>query len=373
MRHGRAFGAALVAVTISISVVLADIPEYTIVDMGLLPGDSASQGNRISSGSNIATGRSLGTGAHAFSWTQSGGFVALPNLTSPARNYSVGNGVNNYGVIVGTGATTPYGSSPLPLIWQGGAVSQLPLPAGQTMGRANDINNLGVAVGSVNGGSYEVGSLYSGGVGSMITQLTSTGCFVRTAFGINDDGLVVGFGIDPNNPARNVGYVLDTTTSTAFEVGALSGFNGAICFDVSETGYIVGASMLNQNSGLPFIWSASGGIAPIPLATGTSQGSARGVNSAGWVVGTDASAYAIPFLYDGTATYRLADLLPGGTGWDLSTNTSSSAMGISDSGVIVGTGVYNGAVHAYAMIPVPEPATLAPLALAAAVLVRRRW
>jgi hypothetical protein len=112
--------------------------------------------------------------------------------------------------------------------------------------------------------------------------------------------------------------------------------------------------MLNQGSGLPFIWSQAGGTVAIPLASGTSQGSARAVNSAGWVVGIDSSAFAIPFLYDGTDTYRLADLIPAGTGWDLSMNTSSSALGISESNVIVGTGVLNGSVHAYAMVPVAD-------------------
>jgi hypothetical protein len=96
---------------------------------------------------------------------------------------------------------------------------------------------------------------------------------------------------------------------------------------------------------------------PIPLAAGTSQGSARAVNSAGWVVGQDSSAFSIPFLYDGTTTYRLADLIPAGSGWDLSTNTSSSALGISDSNVIVGTGVHNGDTHAYAMVPVLQLAS----------------
>lgn len=41
----------------------------------------------------------------------------------------------------------------------------------------------------------------------------------------------------------------------AFEVGALPGMNGALAFGVSNTGYVVGSSMLNQGSGLPFIWS----------------------------------------------------------------------------------------------------------------------
>jgi hypothetical protein len=118
--------------------------------------------------------------------------------------------------------------------------------------------------------------------------------------------------------------------------------------------------MLNQGSGLPFIWSDQGGMVAIPLATGTSEGIARGVNSAGWVVGIDASAFAIPFLYDGTNTYRLADLLPPNSGWDLSMNTSSSADGISDDNVIVGTGVHNGETHAYAMVPVAPTPTPTP-------------
>ena len=38
-------------------------------------------------------------------------------------------------------------------------------------------------------------------------------------------------------------------------------------------------------------------------------------------------------------------------------NTSSSALGISDDGVIVGTGVHNGDTHAYAMVPVLQLAS----------------
>lgn len=351
MRIARVITMVVAAVLLHTSGLRAAPPQYAIFDLGVVGmSDGASQGFRVSP-SGIATGRSVGSPTRAFTWTEGGGLVGLPNLASPARAFSAGNGVNDAGVVVGTGATTAFGSSPLPLMWQGGVVAQLPLPAGQTLGRANDVNASNVAVGSVNAGSLEAGVIYSGGSASVITQTTPSGCFIRTAFALNNAGLVCGQGIDPNNAARNVGFVYDSNTNTAFEVGALPGHNGALAFDVSNAGHVVGSSMLNQGSGLPFIWTAGGGIQPIPLPVGTSQASARGVNSDGWAVGTASSAFAIPFLFDGTSTYRLADLLPPASGWDLSTNTSSSALGISEGGIIVGTGIHNGNTRAYAMVP----------------------
>jgi hypothetical protein len=205
-------------------------------------------------------------------------------------------------------------------------------------------------VGSVGSGSLQRGVIYSGSNATIISQTTPNGSFFVTAFDTNDYGRIVGQGIDPNNAAVNVGIVRDPI-GEAFSVGALPDHNGAIAYGVSNTGHVVGASMLNQGSSLPFIWTNNGGIAAIPLPAGTTQGSARAVNSWGWAVGTASSAFAIPFLYDGAQTYRLADLIPANSGWDLSANTSSSALGISDRRVIVGTGVHNGATRAYAMVP----------------------
>jgi uncharacterized membrane protein len=264
--------------------------------------------------------------------------------------------------VVGTAATTLFGSSRLPVIWQNGAVSQLPLPAGETLGDANSVNASTVAVGSVNGGSLQRGVIYSGGDATVITQTTADGSYFLTAFGINDSGRVVGQGVDPVHPARNVGIVYDIGQNMAFDVGALPGMNGALAFGVSNTGHVVGSSMFNQGAGMPFIWSDQGGIVAIPLVSGTSQGSAQGVNSNGWVVGTDSGNFAVPFLYDGITSYRLADLIPPNSGWDLSTNTFSSAMGISEDRVIVGTGVHNAEIRAYAMVPVASSPTPTPTA-----------
>lgn len=327
------------------------LPQYQIFEIGVVAtGDSASQGFGVSTG-GTAVGRSVRTGgAQAFSWTAGTGIVGLPNLGG--RAFCVSNGANNGGAIAGTCASTLFGTGRLPVLWQNGAVSQLPLPVNETLGDANDVNASGVVVGSTGSGSLQKAVYYSNGAATFISQTTSGGSFFVTAFGINDSGRIIGQGIDPSNAARNVGMVYDIGSSSAQEVGALDGANGALAFGISNTGYVVGASMLNQGSGLPFRWSQSAGMMAIPLPTGTTQGSARAVNSNGWAVGTASSAFAIPFLYDGTATHRLADLIPAGTGWDLSTNTSSSALGISDNGVIVGTGVLNGQVRAYAMVPI---------------------
>ena len=96
-------------------------------------------------------GRSIRTGgSQAFTWTLNGGIVGLPNLAG--RSHAVSNSANDNGIVVGTAATTLFGTSRLPVIWQNGAVSQLPLPPGETLGDANSVNASIVAVGSVDAG-----------------------------------------------------------------------------------------------------------------------------------------------------------------------------------------------------------------------------
>ncbi|MDX2148750.1 MAG: hypothetical protein SFZ23_14650 [Planctomycetota bacterium] len=327
------------------------VPLYSIVDLGTTsPTHTTSQGFAASPG-GVGVGRSVGSNVStAFSWTRQLGITPLAPLAG--RAHAVANGANDSGLVVGTASTTLFGSSPLPVSWSSGVATQLPLPAGQTLGRANDVNAQGFVVGSLNSGNNEVGVVWDAdATPSIITATTPGGAVMRTAFQINDSGLVCGFGIDPSNLARNVGVLYDIANGTMSEVPPLAGQNGAIAFGISNTGFVVGASSLNQANGLPFIWSAGTGSVAIPLPQGTTQGSARGVNAAGWVVGTASGAFAVPFLFDGRTTYRVQDLIPAGTGWDLSTNTSSAALGISDNGIIIGTGVLRGAVRAYALVP----------------------
>src|SRR3982751_3948994 len=144
--------AAILFSVATLPAISAPVPQYEIHDIGVVDvGDGFSQGLGVSP-EGVAVGRSIrNDGSHAFSWTLAGGIVGLPDLAG--RSYCVSNSANDSGVIVGTAATTVFGSGRLPVIWQNGAVSQLPLPVGQTLGDANSVNASGVAVGSVNAGS----------------------------------------------------------------------------------------------------------------------------------------------------------------------------------------------------------------------------
>jgi hypothetical protein len=325
-------------------------PAYTIIDIGIVnAGDGGSQAFGVSSG-GVAVGRSLGgPGSSAWSWTETGGRVTLGAV--PGQPFAVGNGANDAGQVAGTASQTFFGSGPQPIIWYGTIPTILTLPAGESIGRANGINASGDVAGSVDGGSLEQAVFWLTGSPTVITQTTPGGARMTTAFAINDAGQIAGSGIDPAAAARNVGLLFDIAAGTVLEVPALPGQNGTLPFGLSPAGHVVGVSSQNQSGGVPFIWDATNGTTAIPLPSGATTGSGRDANSDGWAVGNAGGQFAVPWLWDGTQTFRIQDLIPAGTGWDLAMNTSSSATGISDDGVIVGTGVLNGEVRAYALIP----------------------
>jgi len=352
--------AALALAALAATTALAGPPapaEYTITNLGVDdPADFGSQGFGAS-GDGVAVGRSLGSsGSAAFYFTQADGFTPLP--IPAAKPYGVANGASSTGLIAGTAADTFFGSGAAPLLWDQGVLTELPIPAGLGVGRANDVNDAGVVVGSCGGGISETATYWIDGAVSTISATTTGGATMTTAFRVNNDNVCVGVGIDPMNAARNVPLMYDIDSAQLREITTLTGDNGGIAFAISDAGHVVGSSSFNQSSGRPFIWTEADGAVEIPLPADASTASARGVNSSGHVVGIGSSAFALPFLYDGTETRLVQDLLPSDTDWDLSMNTSSSALGIAEDGAIVGTGLLSGDTRAYLMTPAGNPADL---------------
>ncbi len=318
-------------------------PQYQIFDLGVLQVNDHSGSIAVSPGGIVVGGSGNGNGGQSFTWTQGGGLVALPLLSG--RSSSAAFSANDNGTVVGRAFNENVGDAGVPVIWQNGVASQLPLPSGFTVGYARAVNASGIAVGSAgDGGEWAFAAIYSVGGSSIITAPAPQGSQFETAYGINDSGRIVGIGFLPSNPLIQLGIVYDMPTNTIFDVGTLPGASSTIALAVNNNGQVAGASG-NQ----PFIWTEGSGMVAIPLLPGTDRGDAQGVNSAGWVVGTDRlvnTAFA-PFLYDGTTTYRLADLLPPGSGWVF----EGAPTSINDNGIIVGSGVHNGNRRAFAMVP----------------------
>jgi uncharacterized membrane protein len=349
--------------------VVSGAPQYLIEDLGLVQsGDFASQGFGISPG-GVAVGRGFGSSNIPFFANPGEALTPLPNLGG--RPFGVANGANDSGVVVGVGANTAFGAGAVPLQWTNGSLTLLSTN-GTGVGRANDVNDSGFVVGSTGGGIAETATYWNNGSVTPITATTPGGARMTTAFRVNNAGFAVGSGTDPNVLSRNVGIMYDINSGSMVEVPALPGDNGTIAFDISEAGHVVGSSSFNQSGSTPFIWSDGTGSIEIPLPDGASSAIARGVNSDGWVVGIGSGQFAVPFLYDGEQTFRLQDLIPADSGWDISMNTSSSALGIAEDGTIVGTALIDGQIRAYRMTLIPAPGATALLGLGGMAMLRRR-
>ena len=98
-----------------------------------LPGQAVSNVEGVSSDGLYAIGTS---DADAVAWTPGGGTVSLPGI--PGRNFQSPQSVNDSGIGAGFGATTFFGSSPLPGTWDidNGTSDTLPLVAGASIGTA---------------------------------------------------------------------------------------------------------------------------------------------------------------------------------------------------------------------------------------------
>lgn len=369
-----ALSLVLAAATVAVAT-----PQYKLIDLGLArSSDTDGRPFRISH-DGVITGQSLnfGVDAAAFVGAVGGTETALPKYNNGTKTfaYNFGNGATSNGFVAGFAADKLNGTGKMPVIWQNGAAIGVKLPTGYTNGDLNDVNASGVAVGSVLVSRSQYGAIYQNGTESVITATTAGGAFFQTVWSINDAGFAVGSGIDPKNAARSAGLIYDSNTNTVTDLGALPGMNGSTPLDISENGLIVGSSSYNGGANyLPFIYSTATGMKAIPLPNGLTQGSAKGVNASGQVVGVAAGLYSNPYLYDGQASYLLSDVIVEGKGnLDFLTSTQTTVSGISDDGVIVGSAADpDGYMHGYALVPVPEPSSFAVAGLGLGFLFLRR-
>lgn len=377
---------------------LAAPPSYAIVDLGVPSPNVQSAGWGISSSGAYITGRGTGSGtlkANAFVW--SAGSLAKLNPYSDGTGALFNNwgyAVNDSGLVVGNVSTSAAATSEgtayatnAAVVWKNGAASVL-----NATGRVFDVNNAGIAVGSVGGvgaisqraAIYNTNTLGT----TFITAQTSDGISMKSATGINNGGLVIGTGM-LTNPADGtnvapVGLLYDMTTSSMTRIATGASATASVtAAAINGSGSVVGslnATPQFANTARPYVWSAADGFSSVALPTGMVGGTATGINDLGWIVGnarnnTDPTNH--PFITIAGASYLLTDLISDATGWNFASFSNIGISGIGNDGTISGYTAYNGTLHGFALqlTAVPEPSSYALMLaglLAVGSIARRR-
>jgi len=343
---------------------------------------------------------------------------------------SIGYGINDAGLVVGSSSDAGGASTIAGFKWQSGVMTDLGLYSGHTAIRPWDVNAAGNVTGRATAGPGGSNfGVYHDGAGWQLAGFV--GGNRGNGFGINDANEMVGNMRLPSNDFSRA-FVWSPTGGTVQlptihpddpgnSVPAYDGFEGgSYATGINNSGVVVGSSGLSDTHGSDrgFRWSESGGM--VNLGTPASQGLAslanftqsyaQNLNDAGLIVGAadrgsgltravywDANdvihdigtlggnsgwAYAVNddnvivgFSNNGVGN-RAFGFVPGGTITDINTLLDASSTGwlitraydINNSGVIVGEGMFNGVSQAVILTPVPEPATLGLALIAAPAL-----
>jgi probable HAF family extracellular repeat protein len=324
-------------------------PQYSITDVGNLPGSNGPTGWPYSMKLNNA-GQLAGTAFlpgppynAGFVWSASTGYINF--YQSHGATYITG--INNAGHMPGTISFSP--SSPF--LYADGALTLLPpAPNGWILSPLG-INNhdqivgyLPPAFGSVSQGN--VATVYSGGVFTNLNVTAWSNCGAVTicnAYGIviNDNGQVAGI---YRNGQVTRGWFYDS--GGLVDLGTPS---GAV---VSVTG-INNSAQVVGGFGRAFIWSRAGGPIDLGALPGTNPNTiAYGVNNNGQVVGSSVRQVAGNFVgsaFIWTNTLGMIDLntLVNDPTWVL-----TSADAINNNGQIAGIGTHNGQSTIFLLTPI---------------------
>jgi probable HAF family extracellular repeat protein len=292
--------------------------------------------------------------SHAVLWDSQGAHL-LPALSSQ-RPFAEAYRINESGQIVGK-ATTDEGRSHA-VYWDQAQITDIGTLPGGANSFAMDINASGVVAGSS-----------EAQIGQSAFTWTQTGGFVdygntdppfRLAVagfnGINNNGLMVGTHyilLSPYHAAlarEGQRGVVDISQPGRLSVG--------MALAVNDAGAIVGYQ--NGDVGNPQAAIFHGdGTFDLLGALGMEESWAEDVNEPGAIVGR---AFGIvagelsqkAFVYHDGQMSDLLTLLPPDSGWE----QLFEAAAISDSGTIVGAGLYHGEIRGYMATPIPEPTGL---------------
>lgn len=254
-------------------------------------------------------------------------------ILAPTPSYA--SGINSSGEIVGWSGSSYAASSWL----YGGSPTNL-LPSGGD-GEGNAVNSTGsvggygwyngesfVAFVSINGTLTWLGTL---------NNLTPTGNRSSMVKGLNDSNEAVGSSIYQSGSTNT--HAFSWANGVMTDLGTLSGGDHSAAVAINNAGLIVGNSNATDGNIHAVFWQ-NGAISDLGELAGGSNSQANAVNNKGQIVGFSSipsggnvSTHAV--LWQNGVVTDLNSLLPANSGWVL-----DNATAITDTGLIIGSGIY---------------------------------
>jgi probable HAF family extracellular repeat protein len=322
-----------------------------ITSVGTLPGDVGSYAVDVNDAGLVAAysyAPSFDTffiegDHHAFTYTAGGSPRPIGTLGG-STSYAMG--VNDDGTVVGSATLSPGSSVSHAFRFAGAGPMQDLGTLGGIYTTAYAVNTHGVTVGASipSGGSDSHPFRYADG--GPLQDLGTLGGPGGVAYAVNAGGVIVGTADNASGVARAFRYA---GAGPMQDIGTLPGYAGALAFDVNSAGTIVGKAYKGTDPFAgqyhAFRYTAAGVMQDLlPLGGASGASAASGINGAGYVVGTSstyAGWHAALWLPDNTSVdldaWLHANDPAAAAHWVL-----SGAVDINATGLIVGTGKYDG-------------------------------
>jgi probable HAF family extracellular repeat protein len=363
------------------------ILNYTVTDLGTLPGGTFSQASYLANNGSIAGVSDVPDGTqHAVLW-QFGGVtdIATPGLTGVNSEVF---GINAAGVVDGQAESSvmdpngedfcAYGTHRecRAFVWQNGALTVLPTLGGNnsTVGTINKRGQIsGIAEKNVVDRDCIAPQvlqfepvIWGPRQGEVRELAMLAGDTVGVAMWINDNGQTVGASGTCGNTlippfAQGPHAVLWEEDGSAVNLGTLGGTNdpatlgiGTIALAINNPGQVVGTSALNGNkANHAFVWTKQKGMQDLGRLPGDVNSAAVGINDRGEIIG---QSYGVagpingnprPFLWRNGVMIDLNTLVPADAPLYLLVASAINAQG-----EIAGFGVtQTGDLHAFLATP----------------------
>jgi hypothetical protein len=348
------YGSARVTVTVSDGELQASttfqvsiMPDlaYTVLDLGSLEGSSETFGLAVDNAGRIGGYGYNGPANSARAFIHegilaSGTMVKIDSVQRPSRVYGLA--ANDAGVRYAVGEVVNSGVSRA-FLHDGATLVELPLGTGPNSTVAYAVNTAGTAVGYGLVSGVEKPFQFTTSAGTAVTLPSGTDR--GRALSVNDSGDVAGYvqngaGGAPQAMVRRSGTSSLLLTNTAvFAESQATGINK----DGVAVGYVIRTNASNKT---PFLL-ANRVMTELGTLAGSTHNVASAVNSFQEVVGTaQIGQNRTAFIYTRGRLYKMNDLLPENTGWDL-----AEAQAINNQGHVVGTGYLNGRRRAFLAVP----------------------